>query len=82
MPRPRTKCLRIIQEVHKAWQKIYASRVDRESEIANYDMIIEAIKKAEAERDASHSSEVLKEKSYEILIYSHNLSDAVATIGS
>lgn len=55
MPQPRTKCLRIIQEVHKAWQKIYASRVDRESEIANYDMIIEAIKKAEAERDASHS---------------------------
>ena len=49
MTLPRAERLRIIQEVHKEWQKIYGSRVDSEAEIANYDMIIEATKKAEAE---------------------------------
>jgi hypothetical protein len=54
MPLPRTERLRIIQEVHKEWQKIYGSRDDSEAEIANYDMIIEATKKAEEEWDAVH----------------------------
>ena len=54
MPLPRAERLRIIQEVHKEWQKIYGSRDDSEAEIANYDMIIEATKKAEEEWDATH----------------------------
>ena len=49
MPLSRAERLRIIQEVHKEWQKIYGDRDDSEAEIANYDMIIEATKKAEAE---------------------------------
>ena len=52
MSLPRAERLRIIQEVHKEWQKIYGDRDDSEAEIANYDMIIEATKKAEAEWDA------------------------------
>ena len=49
MPLPRAERLGIIQEVHKEWWKIYGNRDDSEAEIANYDMIIEATKKAEAE---------------------------------
>ena len=49
MPLPRTKRLRIIQEVHNEWQKIYGSRDDSEAEIANLEIIIEATKKAESE---------------------------------
>ena len=55
MPLPRAERLRIIQEVHKEWQKIYGDRDDNEAEIANYDMIIEATKKAEEEWDATHN---------------------------
>ena len=46
---PRTEKLRIIQEVYREWQKIYGDREDAEAEAANYEMINEAIKKAEAE---------------------------------
>ena len=55
MPLPRNERLRIIQEVHKEWQNIYGSREDSEADIANYDMIIEATKKAEAEWEATHN---------------------------
>ena len=55
MPLPRAERLRIIQEVHKEWQKIYGGRDDGEAEIANLDMIIEATKKAEEEWDATHN---------------------------
>jgi len=55
MPLPRAERLRIIQEVYEEWQKIYGDREDAEAEAANYDMIIEATKKAEAEWDATHS---------------------------
>lgn len=44
---PRTERLRIIQEVHREWQKIYGEREDAEAEEANYEMINEAMKKAE-----------------------------------
>jgi hypothetical protein len=54
MPLPRAERLRIIQEVHLAWRKIYGGRGDSEAEIANYDMIIEATKKSEEEWDATH----------------------------
>lgn len=53
MPLPRTERLRIIQEVYKEWQKIFGDRDDSEAEIANYDMIIEATKKAEADRNTT-----------------------------
>jgi hypothetical protein len=53
MPLPRAERLRIIQEVYTEWQKIYGDREDVEAEAANYDMIIEATKKAEAEWDAT-----------------------------
>jgi hypothetical protein len=46
---PRQEKLRIIQEVYKEWQKIYGDREDDEAEAANYEMINEAMKKAEAE---------------------------------
>lgn len=52
---PRTERLRIVQEVYKEWQKIYGNREDSEAEIANYDMIEEALKKAEEEWDATHN---------------------------
>jgi hypothetical protein len=55
MPLPRAERLRIIQEVYEEWQKIYGDREDAEAEAANYDMIIEATKKAEAEWDAKHN---------------------------
>jgi len=55
MPLPRAERLRIIQEVYEEWQKIYGDREDAEAEAANYDMIIEATKKAEAEWDATHN---------------------------
>jgi hypothetical protein len=55
MPLPRSERLRIIKEVHKEWQKIYGNRDDTEAEIANYDMILEATKKAEEEWDAPHN---------------------------
>jgi hypothetical protein len=55
VPLPRNERLRIIQEVYKEWRKIYGSREDSEAEIANYDMIIEATKKAEAEWEATHN---------------------------
>lgn len=55
MPLPRAERLRIIQEVHKEWQRIYGDRDDSEAETANYDMIIEATKKAEAAWDALHA---------------------------
>jgi len=61
MPLPRAERLRIIQEVHKEWQKIYGSRVHSEPEIANYDMIIEATKKAEAECDPNRALLVFNE---------------------
>jgi hypothetical protein len=54
MPLPRAERLRIIQEVYKEWQKIYGDREDAEAEAANYDMIIEATNRAEAEWDATH----------------------------
>ena len=54
MPLPRAERLRIIQEVYTEWQKIYGDREDAEAEAANYDMIIEATKKAEAEWDDTH----------------------------
>jgi len=54
MPLPRAERLRIIQEVHKEWGKIYGSRDDSEAEIANYEMIMNATKKAEEEWDAKH----------------------------
>ena len=54
MPLPRAERLRIIQEVHKDWRKIYGSRDDSEAEIANYEMIMDATKKAEEEWDAKH----------------------------
>ncbi len=44
---PRTERLRIIQEVYREWQKIYGEREDAEAEEANYEMINEAMKKAE-----------------------------------
>jgi len=53
MPLPRAERLRIIQEVYKEWQKIYGDREDAEAEAANYNMIIEATKKAEAEWDVT-----------------------------
>ena len=56
MPLSRAERLRIIQEVYKEWQKIYGDRDDAEAEAANYDMIIEATKKAEAEWEVRHSS--------------------------
>ena len=46
---PRQEGLRIIQEVYKEWQKLYGDREDDEAEEANYIMINEAMKKAEAE---------------------------------
>ena len=55
MPLPRAERLRIIQEVYEEWQKIYGDRDDAVAEAANYDMIIEATKKAEAEWEATHS---------------------------
>lgn len=55
MTLPRAERLRIIQEVYKEWQKIYGDRDDSEAEVANYEMIIEATKKAEAEWDATHN---------------------------
>nr|QOV08953.1 hypothetical protein HULAa50H9_00024 [Candidatus Nanopelagicales bacterium] len=58
MPLPRAERLRIIQEVYVEWQKIYGDRDDAEAEAANYDMINEATKKAEAEWD----SETVEEK--------------------
>ena len=55
MSLPRAERLRIIQEVHKEWRKIYGSRDDSEAEITNYDMIIEATKNAEEEWAATHN---------------------------
>ena len=49
MALPRAEKLRIIQETYKQWQAIYGDRDDSEAETANYDMINEAIKKAEME---------------------------------
>ena len=46
---PRGEKLRIIQEVYEQWQAIYGDRDDPEAEAANYDMINEAMKKAEKE---------------------------------
>jgi hypothetical protein len=46
---PRLERLRIIQEVYKEWQAIYGDREDPEAEAANYEMINEAMKKAEKE---------------------------------
>ena len=46
---PRAERLRIIQDVYKKWQAIYGDREDPEAEAANYEMINEAMKKAEAE---------------------------------
>ncbi len=46
---PRAEQLRIIQEVYKQWQAIYGDRDDPEAEAANYEMINEAMKKAEKE---------------------------------
>ena len=46
---PRAEKLRIIQEVYKQWQAIYGERDDPEAEAANYDMINEAMKRAEKE---------------------------------
>jgi hypothetical protein len=46
---PRLERLRIIQEVYKEWQAIYGDREDSEAEAANYEMINEAMKKAEKE---------------------------------
>jgi hypothetical protein len=46
---PRKERLRIIQEVYEKWQSIHGDRDDPEAEAANYDMINEAMKKAEAE---------------------------------
>ncbi len=43
----RAEKLRIIQEVYEQWQAIYGDRDDPEVEAANYDMIKEAMKKAE-----------------------------------
>ncbi len=54
MTLPRAERLRIIQEVYKEWQKIYGDRNDAEAEAANYDMIIEATKRAEAEWDVTY----------------------------
>jgi hypothetical protein len=44
---PRAEKLRIIQEVYEQWQAIYGDRDDPEAEAANYEMINEALKKAE-----------------------------------
>lgn len=55
---PRQEKLRIIQEVYKEWQKIYGFRDDSEAEIANYEMIEEALKKAEVEWDLKTKSEI------------------------
>lgn len=55
MPLPRTERLRIIQEVYKEWQKIYGDREDSEAEIANMDMIQEALQKAEVEWAKDHN---------------------------
>ena len=44
---PRAEKLRIIQEVYEQWQAIYGDRDDPEAEAANYDMINEAMRKAE-----------------------------------
>jgi len=44
---PRAEKLRIIQEVYEQWQAIYGERDDPEAEAANYEMINEAMKKAE-----------------------------------
>ena len=46
---PREEKLRIIQEVYKQWQAIYGDRDDPEAEAANYEMINEAMKRAEKE---------------------------------
>jgi hypothetical protein len=46
---PRSERLRIIQEVYKEWQAIYGDREDPEAEAANYQMINEAMMKAEKE---------------------------------
>ena len=46
---PREERLRIIQEVYEKWQEIYGDRDDPEAEAANFDMINDAMKKAEKE---------------------------------
>ncbi len=55
VPLPRAESLRFIQEVDVQWQKIY--REPEEADAANHDMINEATKKAEAEREAHKKSE-------------------------
>ncbi len=46
---PRAEKLRIIEEVYKQWQAIYGDRDDPEAEAANFEMINQAMKKAEKE---------------------------------
>ena len=50
---PRAEKLRIIQEVYQEWQAIYGDRDDPEAEAANYNMIKEALEKAEKERSGT-----------------------------
>jgi hypothetical protein len=52
MPLPRTERLRVIQEVYVQWQELYGDRDDPEAEAANYAMISEALKNAEANWNA------------------------------
>ena len=49
MPLPRSERLRITQEVYKQWQEIYGDRTDAEAESVNFDMLTEALAKAESE---------------------------------
>ena len=48
MALPRSERLRITEEIYKKWQEIYGDRDDAEAEAANYDMLNEALAKAEA----------------------------------
>jgi hypothetical protein len=44
---PRSKGLRITQQVYKQWQEIYGDREDAKAESANWDMLNKAMAEAE-----------------------------------